>query len=103
MRLIYTIMFMDIATYFYKLIQNSKYSSPIIGKAIAKLKNKFPNLIDIKNTNRGKIYTLPIYIIYFFKNKKMYWVRVFYKQHILILYIIYIIKLKLCQQIFVKI
>ena len=39
---------------------NSKYSSPIIGKAIAKLKNKFPDFIDIKNTNRGKIYTLPI-------------------------------------------
>lgn len=39
---------------------NGKYSSPIIGKAIAKLKNKFPNFIDIKNTNRGKIYTLPI-------------------------------------------
>lgn len=39
---------------------NNKYSSPIIGKAIAKLKIKFPNLINVKSGNAGKIYTLPI-------------------------------------------
>ena len=39
---------------------DNRYSSPIIGKAISKLKNKFPDFIDIKTTNRGKIYTLPI-------------------------------------------
>lgn len=39
---------------------NGKYSSPIIGKTISKLKNKFPDFIDIKNTNKGKLYTLPI-------------------------------------------
>lgn len=39
---------------------NGRYCSPIIGKAIAKLKNKFPELINIKCTNGGKLYTLPI-------------------------------------------
>ncbi len=42
------------------LLLNNKYSSPIIGKAISKLKAKFSDFIEIKNTNKGKIYTLPI-------------------------------------------
>lgn len=43
-----------------EILLNGKASSPLIGKAISKLKIKFPNFIDIKNTNKGKIYTLPI-------------------------------------------
>ena len=42
------------------LLLNNKYSSSIIGKTISKLKLKFPDFINIKNTNKGKIYTLPI-------------------------------------------
>ncbi len=42
------------------LLLNGKSSSQVIGKAIAKLKIKFPNFIEIKTTNKGKLYTLPI-------------------------------------------
>lgn len=53
-----------------EFILNNKYSSPIIGKTIAKLKIKFPNLIDIKQTNKGKAYTLPIKKVMEVKVKK---------------------------------
>lgn len=39
---------------------NERYSPNVIGKAIYKIQRKHPDLIDIKVTNRGKLYTLPI-------------------------------------------
>lgn len=41
-------------------IFDGKSSSTVIGKAIRKIANKFPELVTIKSTNQGRVYILPI-------------------------------------------
>ncbi len=42
-----------------KIFEN-KSSSTLIGRAMAKIKNKYPEFVTIKKTSNGRIYTLPI-------------------------------------------
>ena len=43
-----------------KEIFENKSSSILIGKALSKLKIKYPNYVEIYKTNKGRSYTLPI-------------------------------------------
>lgn len=41
-------------------IFDNKSTSTMIGRALSKIKNKYPDLVEIRKTNKGRIYILPI-------------------------------------------